>query len=70
MFIKSKVDYNPQHWQPIFYLVYVLARNIAADQTLYKWKGKITPGIDLGMYQIHARAVSLVLILSKGRVSL
>ena len=55
MFSKSKIYYNPMNWKPLFYPVYALARPLDVDQTVDKWKEKITPGIYLGMSPIHAR---------------
>ena len=63
---KLNVDYNPRKWKQLFFPVYELYLPLASDQPFDKWKEKITPGIYLGMYPIHARPVSLVLSLSTG----
>ena len=69
MFRKTKVDYNPQHWQPIFCPVYALACTLSVDQPFDKCKEKNTTGIYLGIFPIHGRTSYLVLILTAGRVT-
>ena len=69
MFSKSKVYSNPRHWKLLFCHMYELYLPLAADQPFDKRKDKITTGIYLGISQIHARIVALVLRLSMRRVS-
>ena len=68
MFRKTKVDYNPQHWQPIFCPVYALACTLSVDQPFDKCKEKNTTGIYLGIFTIHGRTSALVPSLITGEV--
>ena len=49
--------------------MHVLARHLAEDQPLYKWRYKSTPEVYSVMSPIHMIKVVLVLRLSIGRLS-